>query len=151
MQTHHRARQAAALEAVKVLHQIGQLNRVLLPVVLEVGAGQREELQQLKEEKDARTEKRKAEYKHHVSLWSLKCCTCSFTASTAQTSQTHTHTERHTHKHIHTHTHTRARAHTDQKGENVLFSALSTYCRFPGYSPPVYLLPDSHVFCTFST
>lgn len=69
MKTHHQAKQAAALEAVKVLHKIGQLNQRLLPVVHEVGAGQREELQQLKEEKDAQgTEKRKAEYKHHVSL-----------------------------------------------------------------------------------
>lgn len=69
METRHRATQAAALEAVKVLHKIGQLNRSLLPVVHEVGAGPGEELQQLKEEKDAGTEKRKAEYKHHVSCY----------------------------------------------------------------------------------
>lgn len=68
METHHQAEQAAALEAVKVLHKIGQLNRNLLPVVHEVGAGQGEELRQLKEEKDAGTEKRKVEYKHRVSL-----------------------------------------------------------------------------------
>lgn len=71
METPRRAEQAAALEAVKVLHKIGQLNRNLLPVVHELGAGQGEELQQLKEEKDAGTEKRKVEYKHHVSLMPL--------------------------------------------------------------------------------
>ena len=71
METHRQAEQAAALEAVKVLHRIGQLNEYLLPVVHEVGEGQGEELRQLKQEKDAGTEKRRTEYRHHVSVLPL--------------------------------------------------------------------------------
>ena len=71
METQQDARRAAALEAVKKLHEIGALNSSLLPVVFSLADSDDEDdkdIKEMKKEKNIGTERRNERYSMHVSV-----------------------------------------------------------------------------------